>query len=103
VNTLDSGISLHTSRIRANIAPGLTLEPEQWTAEALCAQVDSEIFFPEKGGSTREAKKICGACPVREQCLQYALDHNERFGIWGQLSERERRSLTLRSRRIGAA
>ncbi|WP_397545755.1 WhiB family transcriptional regulator [Rothia mucilaginosa] len=64
-----------------------------WQAEALCAQTDPEAFFPEKGGSTRDAKRVCGVCPVREECLQYAMDNDERFGIWGGLSERERRRL----------
>jgi WhiB family redox-sensing transcriptional regulator len=67
-------------------------EPE-WHERALCAQTDPEAFFPEKGGSTREAKKICTGCEVRSECLSYALAHDERFGIWGGLSERERRRL----------
>jgi WhiB family redox-sensing transcriptional regulator len=66
---------------------------EQWQDRALCAQTDPEAFFPEKGGSTREAKKICLGCEVRSECLEYALAHDERFGIWGGLSERERRRL----------
>jgi WhiB family redox-sensing transcriptional regulator len=66
---------------------------DQWQDRALCAQTDPEAFFPEKGGSTREAKKICLGCEVRNECLDYALAHDERFGIWGGLSERERRRL----------
>ncbi|KAA8821647.1 WhiB family transcriptional regulator [Bifidobacterium vespertilionis] len=62
-----------------------------WQHKALCAQTDPEAFFPEKGGSTRDAKRICAQCEVREQCLQWAIDHDERFGIWGGMSERERR------------
>lgn len=61
-----------------------------WQERALCAQTDPESFFPEKGGSTREAKKVCLACEVRSECLEYALSNDERFGIWGGLSERER-------------
>ncbi|MBA3523170.1 MAG: WhiB family transcriptional regulator [Geodermatophilaceae bacterium] len=68
-------------------------EPAGWQERALCAQTDPESFFPEKGGSTREAKKICTGCEVRPECLEYALAHDERFGIWGGLSERERRRL----------
>lgn len=68
-----------------------------WQADALCAQTDPEAFFPEKGGSTRDAKKVCGACTVRAQCLEYALANDERFGIWGGLSERERRRLRKRA------
>ncbi|MBB4071504.1 WhiB family transcriptional regulator [Leucobacter sp. OH2974_COT-288] len=64
-----------------------------WQARALCAETDPEAFFPEKGGSTREAKRICEQCEVRAQCLEYALENDERFGIWGGLSERERRKL----------
>ena len=64
-----------------------------WQDRALCAQTDPEAFFPEKGGSTREAKGVCEACEVRQECLEYALANDERFGIWGGLSERERRKL----------
>lgn len=67
-----------------------------WQERALCAQTDPEAFFPEKGGSTREAKKVCTGCEVRAECLEYALAHDERFGIWGGLSERERRKLKKR-------
>ena len=45
----------------------------------------------KKGGSTRDAKRVCAQCEVREQCLKWAIDHDERFGIWGGMSERERR------------
>jgi WhiB family redox-sensing transcriptional regulator len=68
-----------------------------WHERALCSQTDPEAFFPEKGGSTREAKKICVGCEVRSECLEYALEHDERFGIWGGLSERERRRLRRRA------
>jgi WhiB family redox-sensing transcriptional regulator len=69
------------------------VEEQEWQEKALCAQTDPEAFFPEKGGSTREAKRICLGCEVRDECLEYALAHDERFGIWGGLSERERRRL----------
>ena len=67
-----------------------------WQERGLCAQTDPEAFFPEKGGSTREAKKVCSGCEVRSECLEYALANDERFGIWGGLSERERRKLKRR-------
>ena len=69
----------------------------EWQERALCAQTDPEAFFPEKGGSTREAKKVCLTCEVRDECLEYALMNDERFGIWGGLSERERRKLKKRA------
>ena len=62
-----------------------------WQHKALCSQTDPEAFFPEKGGSTRDAKRVCAQCEVREQCLDWAIEHDERFGIWGGMSERERR------------
>jgi len=72
-------------------------QEQEWQERALCAQTDPEAFFPEKGGSTREAKRICAGCEVRSECLEYALEHDERFGIWGGLSERERRRLKKRA------
>jgi WhiB family redox-sensing transcriptional regulator len=77
---------------------GLETDAQSWQEQALCAETDPEAFFPEKGGSTREAKKICTGCEVKAQCLEYALANDERFGIWGGLSERERRRLR---RRVG--
>lgn len=66
-------------------------DSSSWQHRALCSQTDPEVFFPEKGGSTRDAKRVCELCEVREQCLDWAIDHDERFGIWGGMSERERR------------
>lgn len=72
----------------------LVRRPE-WQDDALCAEIGLELFFPEKGESwhMRHAKKVCADCPVRAECLQYALDNHERFGVWGGLSERQRRLL----------
>lgn len=69
-----------------------------WMANGLCRQVDSAIFFPEgRGGTvaiqTEQAKQICGQCPVRDLCLEWALDTGQHFGIWGGMSEDERRGL----------
>ncbi|SNQ51501.1 Transcriptional regulator WhiB [Frankia canadensis] len=72
-------------------------EAMEWQERALCAQTDPEAFFPEKGGSTREAKRICSGCEVRAECLEYALENDERFGIWGGMSERERRKQRRRA------
>ena len=74
---------------------GLAPSPD-WKDRALCAETDPEAFFPEKGGSTREAKKVCVSCEVRSECLDFALGNDERFGIWGGLSERERRRIKKR-------
>ena len=79
------------------LLPMSDVSPASWQERALCAQTDPEAFFPEKGGSTREAKRVCLTCDVRSTCLDYALQHDERFGIWGGLSERERRKLKKRA------
>lgn len=95
--------------------PELPVDPpaaEPWMDDAACAEVDPELWFPEKGGSTVGAKRVCAACSVAAECLAYALEHEERFGIWGGLSERERRRLRsaredvsarARAGRLGAA
>lgn len=70
----------------------LDLIPE-WMGRGTCSQVDPEMWFPEKGGSTREAKAVCAECPVRAACLQYAIDRDERDGVWGGLSYKQRRLL----------
>ena len=64
-----------------------------WQDQANCLGVDPDLFFPERGASTREAKEVCRGCVVREACLEYALTNGEKFGIWGGMSERERRRL----------
>lgn len=72
-----------------------------WRDAALCAQTDPEVYYPEKGGSTKAAKRVCNGhpargiepCPVKEQCLAWAVETGERWGVWGGLSERERRKL----------
>lgn len=66
-----------------------------WQDNANCKGADQDLFFPEKGkgrsSSTREARVICAGCAVRDPCLDFAVEHGEKFGIWGGLSERERR------------
>lgn len=64
-----------------------------WQAKARCLEVDPEIFFPERGGSSKAARAVCTQCEVRVECLRYALRNREQFGIWGGTSERERRKL----------
>ena len=86
--SLIDGVAGTTQELPAELA---------WQERALCAQTDPEAFFPEKGGSTREAKRVCLACEVRAECLEYALANDERFGIWGGLSERERRRVKKRA------
>lgn len=93
-------------KISGTGTPGLALStataasPGQdppWMDRALCASFGTEAFFPDRGGSTQAAKSVCSACPVRAECLEYALDNDEQSGVWGGLSERERRSLKRRA------
>jgi WhiB family redox-sensing transcriptional regulator len=74
--------------------------PADWRERAACRRpgVDPEWFFPEQGGTTRPAKRICQQCPVRVDCLDYAIATRQQFGVWGGLSERERRRLWGRAR-----
>jgi WhiB family redox-sensing transcriptional regulator len=94
----DMGRGMGTDQgIAGLLGIGAEADAQSWQEQALCAETDPEAFFPEKGGSTREAKKICTGCEVKAQCLEYALANDERFGIWGGLSERERRRLRRRA------
>jgi len=73
----------------------------QWQDQANCLGVDPDLFFPERGASTREAKEVCRGCVVKQDCLEFALANGEKFGIWGGLSERERRKLRRKQREEG--
>ena len=70
-----------------------TDEDKNWQMLSNCLGVDPDLFFPERGASTKDAKAVCQGCIVREDCLEYALTNREKFGIWGGLSERERRRI----------
>jgi WhiB family redox-sensing transcriptional regulator len=70
-----------------------TDEDKSWQMLSNCLGVDPDLFFPERGASTKDAKAVCQGCIVREDCLEYALTNREKFGIWGGLSERERRRI----------
>lgn len=72
--------------------------------EAACQGCDPELWFPRKGGDTATPKRVCRGCPVKTECLEYALSNSERFGIWGGLSERERAMVRRKARTlVGAA
>ncbi len=73
----------------------------QWSARGICIDADPEIFFPLGDGAAAEARAICGSCPVRRECLAYAIAADEPFGIWGGLDPQERRNLWRRLQRRG--
>lgn len=84
-------------RIPATPAPTL----ERWRQWAACRGADLNLFFPGRGESAQPARLVCSGCPVREPCLDYALDQGITHGIWGGLTERDRRP--LRSRHAATA
>jgi WhiB family redox-sensing transcriptional regulator len=85
------GVNL-LNRNRTDFLAGINTPPS-WSVDAPCSQADADAWFPDKGGSAVEAKRICASCDVREQCLQWALDNKEHWGVWGGMSERERRRI----------
>jgi WhiB family redox-sensing transcriptional regulator len=104
---------LHSTLVR--VAPVASSAPDlaailrdvlDWSEGAVCAQVDPDAWFPDKGGSVKEAKRVCATCPLTGldgPCLQYALDNGEESGIWGGLSSDERRKLQRQQRRSAAS
>lgn len=72
-----------------------------WRDFAACKDFNPEMFFPKRGASTREARAICDDCPVKDLCLEYALETRQIAGIWGGCSNRDRASI-LRQRRRDA-
>lgn len=75
-----------------------TEAPTHWQSRAACIGHDSDLWFPERGASIDEARDICWSCPVRLDCLQYALDHREIHGVWGGLSQRQLRRIRSKRR-----
>lgn len=80
------------------IAASASIDPRNWQEAGACREMDTELFFHPEGerGSTRRrraenAKAICATCPVMQQCREYALSIQEPYGIWGGMSEEERR------------
>ncbi len=88
--------------MQAKLIEALAVDELSWQDYANCRGADADLFFPERGASTRRAKAICRACDVRVECLEFAIANGEKFGIWGGLSERERRRIR-RERLIAAA
>jgi WhiB family redox-sensing transcriptional regulator len=83
----------------------IAVEAYAWQDRAVCKGANPDLFFPERGSSTKVAKAMCKGspidghdpCPVRRDCLLFAIHTGEKFGIWGGMSERERRRLRIRA------
>lgn len=69
-----------------------------WHTDAACRGVDAELFFPGNDEESGPAKAVCAVCPVRENCLAFALRRGERYGVWGGLTEKERTRLSAEAR-----
>jgi WhiB family redox-sensing transcriptional regulator len=67
----------------------------EWSEHGLCRSTDPDELFVQ-GAAQQRAKAVCTGCPVRTECLAYALDHRVEFGVWGGMTERERRALLRR-------
>lgn len=65
------------------------VEQLPWMDDAECAHTDPELWFPERGGPAQAAIRICNNCPVRVQCLDYAMSEHLPFGIWGGATQRQ--------------
>lgn len=74
----------------------MDLERFDWQARGLCRGVEPEVFFPVAEEDAGRAKEICGACTVRDRCLEYSLTNRERYGVWGGVTEKERIDLLRR-------
>ena len=79
--------------------PTNTFTPQPWIKQAACADTDTSVFFTVRGASTEPAKAICADCPVRTECLEYALQDDSLFGVWGGLSRRQRVSINRQRRK----
>jgi WhiB family transcriptional regulator, redox-sensing transcriptional regulator len=91
----------------ADYIPPPTIRPREqagpWLDRAVCRGIDPDLFFPQRGEPTDPAKAVCAGCPVAAECLEYALVNGERFGVWGGLSERERRAIRYARNRAARA
>lgn len=83
-------VAVHRDTEGEGVVTVVLVEREPWTALANCLGVDPDLFFPTRGETSAEAKHVCSTCPVRADCLNYALDHNEQHGVWGGLGRRAR-------------
>lgn len=73
--------------------PVIEINPARWWEHGECRGLDLSLFFPAQGEDVRPAKAVCATCPVQTYCLEDALANEEKFGIWGGKSEKERRTM----------
>jgi WhiB family redox-sensing transcriptional regulator len=88
VEMSDGLVNMDVSRL-----PKDPLPPDVWQDRAACYGIDPEVFFPASEEDAGLALSYCGACSIREMCLAWALKNRERYGVWGGLTEQQRRRL----------
>lgn len=86
------------SNARWTGAPETVPVTPDWRQEAACKGLDPDLWYPERGDLLVMAREVCARCPVRGECLDFALTEGEKFGVWGGMSERERRILRAKRR-----
>lgn len=94
--TVEAWRETTTRRRRRSAAVG-------WMTEARCQGLGPALFYPDSEEDAAEALEVCAGCPVRETCLEYALDAREELGVWGGATERERRTIQRRRQRTRSA
>jgi WhiB family transcriptional regulator, redox-sensing transcriptional regulator len=90
---ISQGVLLARPAVAVTSVDGMS-EVTDWRTRAACLRADPELFFPEwTGPAIDQAKQICGGCPVRARCLDWALSHRAAFGIWGGRTAAERHAM----------
>jgi WhiB family redox-sensing transcriptional regulator len=90
-------------RFREEVTVDETPEEYKWMLSAYCRGVAPTEFFPSDGLGVEQAQKLCAKCPVKVECLEYALANRIEHGVWGGASERERRRILRRRRDLAPA
>lgn len=83
-----------------SLKPGDPFRRPAWQQKANCRGLDPDLFFPAQGKYRREVRVVCQGCVVRSECLEYSIDNNEKFGIWGGVPERQRRLMRRKRRAV---
>jgi WhiB family transcriptional regulator, redox-sensing transcriptional regulator len=100
---MNSGNPSLVSSVREEVDVTQTPDEYAWMLHARCRGAAPTEFFPSDGLGVEAAQRICAGCPVRLECLEYALVHRIEHGVWGGASERERRRILRRRRDLSTA
>ena len=102
VGIVEVEVEAPVERTTVDETPDETPDEYAWMFEARCRGIDPAEFFPSDGTGVETAQRVCAACPVRSECLEYALVNRIEHGVWGGASERERRRILRRRRDVAA-